>query len=376
VNTFLVLTIPVSILIAFDSIVQRCVATRIQDQQKKKEIEHINQLNISYKRFLPEEFLKLLGKGDIQKVKKGDAISKNISVLFSDIRNFTSLTENMNPEESFSFINQILEYLTPIISKNNGFVDKFVGDCIMALFPHNVDDSIKCGYEMLNVLKIYNAECRSNTFPVEIGIGIHFGNVMIGTIGTENRMDSTVISDAVNTASRVESLTKSLGATFIVTEDLISQSKQNFKKIPIGKFLLKGKKLPMSLYQMLDPESTIDMNLFENGIHLFNSKQFEKAELLFESSKENIAKYLKNVSGYYKNFIFDDNWSGEIKIDKDGVLVEMNDTLNNDSLNKDELSILEKIEDIQIKEMLTSWFKKVHQEHTEQTLSEIDMIQQ
>jgi hypothetical protein len=71
VNTFLVLTIPVSILIAFDSIVQRCVATRIQDQQKKKEIEHINQLNISYKRFLPEEFLKLLGKGDIQKVKKG-----------------------------------------------------------------------------------------------------------------------------------------------------------------------------------------------------------------------------------------------------------------------------------------------------------------
>jgi hypothetical protein len=282
----------------------------------------------------------------------------------------------MNPEESFSFINQILEYLTPIISKNNGFVDKFVGDCIMALFPHNVDDSIKCGYEMLNVLKIYNVECRSNTFPVEIGIGIHFGNVMIGTIGTENRMDSTVISDAVNTASRVESLTKSLGATFIVTEDLISQSKQNFKKIPIGKFLLKGKKLPMSLYQMLDPESTIDMNLFENGIHLFNSKQFEKAELLFESSKENIAKYLKNVSGYYKNFIFDDNWSGEIKIDKDGVLVEMNDTLNNDSLNKDELSILEKIEDIQIKEMLTSWFKKVHQEHTEQTLSEIDMIQQ
>jgi class 3 adenylate cyclase len=375
VNSFLILTIPISIIIGFDSIIQRCLATRIQDKQKKKEIESINQLNISYKRFLPEEFLKILGKGDIQKVKKGDAISKNISVLFTDIRNFTSLTESMNPEESFSFINQILEYLTPVISKNNGFVDKFVGDCIMALFPDSVDDSIKCGHEMLNVLKVYNAECRSSTSPVEIGIGIHFGDVMIGTIGTENRMDSTVISDTVNTASRVESLTKSLGATFVVTKDLLSHSKENFKKIPIGKFLLKGKKHPMTLFQMFDQESTVDIKLFEDAFTLFESKEFEKAEILYKSSKENVSNYLTKVAGYYKHFQFDENWSGEIKIDKDGVLVEMNGFMNKDPLNEEELSILEKIDDIQIKELLISWFNKVHEkEFTEQTFSDMDMI--
>jgi class 3 adenylate cyclase len=358
VNTCLVMTIPISLLIGFDSVIQRCVASRKHEQLKMNEIERINNLNVAYKRFLPEEFLKLIGTGDIQKVKKGDATSKEISVLFSDIRNFTSMTENMNPEESFSFINQILDFLAPIITKNNGFIDKFVGDCIMALFPNSVDDSIKCGYEMLEALEKYNLECRKNKVPVEIGIGIHYGNVMIGTIGTENRMDSTVISDAVNTASRVENLTKTLGAKFIVTEDLILKSDQtNLKKVPIGKYLLKGKRFPMSLYQMLDKNSTIDPNHFSQGINHFQLKEFEKAEKVFSTYEENISKYLQKVSKYYQNFEFDDFWSGEIKIDKDGVLIELKNPKKNEFL-EEELNILERIEDEKTKEMLRSFFEK------------------
>jgi class 3 adenylate cyclase len=358
VNTCLVMTIPVSLLIGFDSVIQRCVASRIHQQQKMKEMEHVNKLNVAYKRFLPEEFLKLIGTGDIQKVKKGDATSRNISVLFSDIRNFTSMTENMNPEESFSFINQILDFLAPIISKHNGFIDKFVGDSIMALFPNNVDDSIQCGFEMLCALRKYNSECRKNMIPVEIGIGIHYGDVMIGTIGTENRMDSTVISDTVNTAARVESLTKTLGATFIVTEDLILKSTlTNVKITPIGKYLLKGKRQSMGLYQMLEENSSIDPIQFSQGVKHFQMKEFEKAEEIFSKYEEKISKYLQKVSQYYQNFEFDDYWSGEIKIDKDGVVMDLKNRKKKE-FSDEELNILERIEDENTKEMLKKLFTK------------------
>jgi class 3 adenylate cyclase/GAF domain-containing protein len=286
--------------------------------------DEMNSLNKSYERFLPKEFLHQLGKGDVRNIKKGDAVVKNMCVMFSDIRNFTDLTENMNPEESFSFINGILSYLTPIISKNHGFIDKFFGDCIMALFPNEVDDSIKCGFEMLEALERYNFECRKNISKVSIGVGIHYGDVMVGTIGDDGRIDATVISDTVNTASRVESLTKTLGANFVVTEDLLIGSKSNFKNRFIGKYLLKGKKNSVSLFQMLNEQHVVEEN-FIKAIHLFESRKFHQAHELFTKLKENdfTSKYLENVSKTYENYNFSDNWSGEIKIDKDGKIVPL-----------------------------------------------------
>jgi predicted ATPase/class 3 adenylate cyclase len=287
--------------------------------------DEMNSLNKSYERFLPKEFLFQLGKGDVRNIKKGDAVVKNMCVMFSDIRNFTDLTENMNPEESFSFINGILSYLTPVISKNHGFIDKFFGDCIMALFPQDVDDSIKCGFEMLEALEIYNFECRKNKSKVSIGVGIHYGEVMVGTIGDDGRIDATVISDTVNTASRVESLTKTLGANFVVTEDLLVGSKSNFKNRFIGKYLLKGKKNSVSLFQMLNESHFVDEN-FNKACHLFESRKFHQARELFSKLKENdfTSKYLENVSKTYENYNFSDEWSGEIKIDKDGRIVPLN----------------------------------------------------
>jgi class 3 adenylate cyclase len=299
--------------------------------ENAKLYDDVQSLNLSYGRFLPKEFLEQLGKGDVRNIKKGDASSKKLCVLFSDIRSFTDITEKLNPSESFSFVNQILQYLAPIISKHNGFIDKFFGDSIMALFPVDVDDSIKCGYEMLSTLNVYNKECRKGLAPVQIGIGIHYGDCMIGTIGAEDRIDATVISDTVNTASRVESLTKTLGARFVVTEDVIQNSKLSSKNRYIGKYLLKGKKNPISLFQMLINDTSIDVEKFTGGVQYFEARKFEEAERIFSNLTDKTSKYLENVAKKYSFYAFSNSWSGEIEIDKDGNLIELENSMVDDS---------------------------------------------
>ena len=111
------------------------ISTQLEiSYENAKLYEDMNSLNQSYERFLPIEFLEQLGKGDVRNIKLGDESTKKICVLFSDIRLFTDLTEKLNPKESFSFVNQILSYLAPIISKHNRFIDKFFGVCIINMF--------------------------------------------------------------------------------------------------------------------------------------------------------------------------------------------------------------------------------------------------
>jgi class 3 adenylate cyclase len=278
--------------------------------------EKVSTLNKSYERFLPKEFLNQLGKGDVTKIRKGDATTKKMSILFSDIRGFTNLTEKMNSEESFSFVNEILSHLAPIISKNNGFIDKFLGDCIMALFPFYVDDSVKCGIEMTKELEVYNNTIRKGLPPVQMGIGINYGSCMIGTLGAEERLDGTVISDAVNTASRVESLTKTLGTPFVVTKEVIENLTIEYPNRCIGKYLLKGKENPMTLYQFM-PDSS-DLQMFEIGLKEFGDQNFSKAKKIFDVVDDKTSNYLSNVCSLYDGFVFPNEWCGEIKIDKDG----------------------------------------------------------
>jgi predicted ATPase/class 3 adenylate cyclase len=302
--------------------------------------EDMNSLNQSYERFLPKEFLKQLGKGNVRNINKGDSSTMKMSVLFTDIRNFTTITEKMNPKESFQFINDILAYLSPVVSKNFGFVDKFVGDCIMALFPHDVDHSVNCGFELLEALEKYNQEVRSGKPKIQIGIGIHYGDVMLGTIGDEERIDATVISDTVNTASRVESFTKTLGATFLVTDAVISNCKEIHNSRYIGKYMLKGKNHPILLHHMIKED---EKDNFNKAIILFEKREFQEAQEIFQNIGDLTSKYLENISKSYKYYKFDDDWNGAIQIDKDGNMVE----LKNELLKQNEIETLS--EDSQMK---------------------------
>jgi len=138
----------------------------------------------SFSRFVPGEFLKLLNKENITDVKLGDHILREMTILFSDIRSFTSLSEKMTPQQNFNFLNSYLKRMNPFIWNNKGFIDKYIGDAIMALFPDGEESALSAAIEMINHLPVYNTHRHNCRYaPIEIGIGMHSGEVMLCTNG-------------------------------------------------------------------------------------------------------------------------------------------------------------------------------------------------
>jgi class 3 adenylate cyclase len=183
---------------------------------------HLAKLNLSLERFIPREVLSFLQKESIVEIELGDHGEYPMSVMFVDIRDFTTLSETMTPEENFRFINSYLRRVGPVIRANQGFVDKYMGDGIMALFPGDVRHAFEAALGIRHALLEYNSDrSKSGYPPIRIGIGIHRGPLMLGTIGENQRMDSTVISDTVNAASRLEGLTKKFGRDVLVSGETV-----------------------------------------------------------------------------------------------------------------------------------------------------------
>lgn len=212
---------------------------------------------VAYDRFVPHQFLELLGKPSIVDVELGDHVEKELTLLFSDIRDFTTLSESILPAENFRFINSYLSTMEPVVAGNAGIVDKFIGDGIMALFPHSADDGVRAGIDMLRQLVAYNmGRARAGYVPVRIGIGVNTGLVMMGTVGGHNRMDSTVIGDAVNLASRLEGLTKNYGVPLIISEHTFhSLSDRGQYSIRfLDRLRVKGRYQAQSVYEVFDAD--------------------------------------------------------------------------------------------------------------------------
>ncbi len=251
-------------------------------------------LTDAYGRFVPHEFLHFLGYESILEVKLGDQVQKEMSVLFSDIRDFTSLSERMNPEENFQFINGYLSRMEPAITDNFGFIDKYIGDAIMALFDGSADDAVKAGIAMLEELNEYNiSRNQVDCPPLQIGIGINTGSLMLGTVGGQSRMDSTVISDAVNLASRVETLTKEYEVSMLITHNTFIQLNDIYDLRLIDRVTVKGKSRMVTLYEVFaaDPPDLRQKKLetktiFEQALVLYNSDRCVEAIRLFSACLE------------------------------------------------------------------------------------------
>lgn len=271
-----------------------------------------NHLNLSktsgaYEKFVPQEFIKLLNKESIIEVNLGDHAEKFMSILFSDIRSFTTLSESMSPRDNFNFINSYLKRMSPIIHDHNGFIDKYIGDAIMALFPVEVDDAILSAISMLDALKEYNINRNSSGYKsIEIGIGINTGNLMLGTIGGHNRMEGTVISDAVNIASRVESMTKVYGSNLLITETSYQYIKDPSKYLlrEIDQVVAKGKKSAVRIYEIFNSDTEevkeqklITKDLFKEAISEYYKNNHKKAQILFKEIKSKAP--LDKVTDYY-----------------------------------------------------------------------------
>jgi hemerythrin len=254
------------------------------------ETAELNRIVEAYGRFVPRQFLKLLGKDDISKLRLGDQVEKNMTILFSDIRDFTALSENMSPQETFSFLNTYLGRMEPVINSCHGIIDKFIGDAIMALFPSSADDALQSSIAMLGCLDQYNHEYTADSGkPVQIGIGLNTGLAMLGTVGGVERMETTVISDAVNFAARLEGLNKTYGTHLLISEHTLYslQDPSRYLIRFIDRVTVKGKQQPQSVYEVFDADPPVlraakqsTLRIFEEGLAHFHYRQIPEAMVL------------------------------------------------------------------------------------------------
>ena len=275
---------------AIQAILQKII---IAHQQS---IALLQQTEAAYGRLIPRQLLTLLERDSIVDVKLGDQIERKLTIMFSDIRDFTPLSESMTPSENFAFINSYLGVMEPVIDRHRGIIDKYMGDAIMALFTHSADDAVNGSIALLEKLEHYNAgRARAGYVPIQIGVGLNTGMVIIGTVGGANRMDSTVIGDAVNLGSRIEEATKTYRAQILISQntyyDLADPSKYDIRFL--DRIRVKGKTQPLSLFEVFDNDPADLRNAkrtsksgFEKAIAYYHMKQVPAAmELLAECIK-------------------------------------------------------------------------------------------
>lgn len=242
-------------------------------------------------RFVPNQFLLALNRQRITEVALGDHTEREVTVLFTDIRDYTTLAETMTPEENFKFVNAFHGRMGPVIQQQGGFINQYLGDAIMAIFTGGPESALRAAIEMQQRLSTYNQErAARNRVPIQMGTGLHTGPLIMGIIGDEQRLDAATISDTVNTASRIESLTKYYGASILLSEDSIRliEHRQAYHFRYLGQVVVKGKKEPVGLYECYDgdiaeigAQKSATLAGFEAGMQHYYSRDFAEATAAF-----------------------------------------------------------------------------------------------
>ncbi len=256
-----------------------------------------------------------------------DGENREMTVLFSDVRGFTTISEGMDPKQLTQLMNALLTPMTRVIHKNRGTIDKYMGDAIMSFWGAPMNDSeharhaLYAAMEMMQELKIIQADFKNRGWPkVNIGIGLNTGNMNVGNMGSEFRMAYTVLGDAVNLGSRLEGLTKNYGVNIIVGE-----STKNFIPEYVFRELdlvrVKGKSEPVAIFEPvghkndLDKETTSELSSYRQALKNFRQQKWDKAEVdFFNLNRSNMKRplyqvYLKRIAYYRKNSP-GDSWDG------------------------------------------------------------------
>ena len=249
-------------------------------------------LTNAYGRFMPPQFLKLLAKDSILDLQRGDQILRPITVMFADIRNFTGMAEAIGPARTFTFINRYLGHMEPAIHAHHGFVNQYLGDGIMALFPRSADDAVLAALTMLRAVRELNKELAAEgDTPVEIGIGLNGGPLMVGAIGGLDRMGRGVVGDATNVASRVEGMTKRYRTPLLIGEStFLALDKAEVTTRLVDRVMPKGRESAMFVYEVLEAADPISqagkiqtLADYERGVAHWSEGRFHEAEVYFNA---------------------------------------------------------------------------------------------
>jgi signal transduction histidine kinase/class 3 adenylate cyclase/CheY-like chemotaxis protein len=288
---------------------------------------HINlsQTNSAYGRFFPHSFLKFLNKESIVDIQLGNHVSKKMAVMFSDIRSFTALSETMTPQQNFDFVNAYLREVSPKIREHNGFIVKYLGDGMMAVFPDGADDAVRGGIAKQQQVQQYNTDRQKSGYqPIQVGVGVHFGHMMVGIVGEAARMQGDAFSDNVNLASRLESLTKFYGVSLIISEKVLANltRPEQYQIRFLDRVIVQGKQQPISIFEVLDAETELVRELklqtqldFERGLEHYRHHEFRAAKTNFyqvlavNPDDKTAAIYLERVNHLIEKGV-PENWSG------------------------------------------------------------------
>jgi len=272
-----------------------------------------------YQRYVPRHLLHLMGAENITEIEIGDYTEQKLTILFTDIRNFTTISEQMSPRKNFEFINRFLESVVPVILNHNGIIDKFIGDAVMALFPGKADQALAAAISMIDAVGEMETPGIDH-IPLELGIGLNTGFVMLGAVGNVDRMEITVIGDSVNLAARLQASTKQYNIPLLIGESTLNalENPEDFHIRFIDRMMVKGKKRPQSIYEVYDNDPAIlqqaksdSVGIFENALAHYHLKNVNHAVLLCTECLERAPQ--DTVSRFYLDRChkFLDGWPHE-----------------------------------------------------------------
>jgi len=292
----------------------------VQDRE-----EAIRKIHDVSQKFVPSEFIKSLGKAKITEVFLGDLVEREVTVVFVDIRGFTTISEGLSPTDNFLFVNGFNNRMGPIVRKNGGFIMQYLGDGFMALFTEGSQGALTASVEMHRELQVYNKErALKKRLPVHIGVGMQSGKLIMGITGDNERLDAAIISDTVNTAARIEGLSKHFGTSILLTQEckanLTNPGQFDFRYL--GRVQPKGKMKPIDLYECINGDAEdlqnhklSNLKTFDDAMTLFLDKEFAMAAVTFQqifksNIKDQPAKLFLNRAAQLITQEIEDNWKG------------------------------------------------------------------
>ena len=221
-------------------------------------IADVERHNTAFARYVPREFLAHLDRADVIEVTLGDHIERDMAVLFADMRGFTALSERLSSQATFDLLNAYFARAGPVIREHGGFIDKYVGDAIVALFPNRPSDALDTAIALQSEVRRFNEDrARRGEEPIAVGIGMNYGSMLLGTVGESERYETTVIADSVNIASRLEGLTKIYGVAIIASRELVEalDDEHAYSLRPLGELELRGHQRTEGAYELFDGDA-------------------------------------------------------------------------------------------------------------------------
>lgn len=261
---------------------------KINENFKKKDML-LTQTHSEYEKYIPKQFLRLLGKKNILELEVGSQVQKEVTTLFCDIRNSQSVASTLSMEENFNYINSYLNLVSPIVRKFGGFVDKYLGDGVLAVFT-KADHALSAAHAILKSVSQKNMQNKSMP-NLDVGIGIDTSNVVFGVVGDEVRKSPTIISDTMDVATKMQEVNKKFGSTIIFSKNTLNavSTTLEFSYRYIGTVNISEKQLQIPIFESLNVYSRQKREKlekyrteFEEGVRKYNNAKFSEAKDIFE----------------------------------------------------------------------------------------------